>query len=79
MYPILCLHSALGTKYNWNEATAAREVKLLNPAVIQEKVPAYAAILKERHGSENWQEVLHATSLFTHRQPAPVVQFFRSP
>lgn len=52
----------LGTKYNWNEATAAKEVKLLDPALIQEKVPAYAAVLKERHGPDNWQAVLHATS-----------------
>jgi pimeloyl-ACP methyl ester carboxylesterase len=52
----------MATKYNWNEATAAKEVRLLHPATIQEKVPAFAAMLKERHGLENWEAVLHATS-----------------
>ncbi|MCW3462156.1 alpha/beta fold hydrolase [Chitinophaga nivalis] len=54
----------LGTKYNWNEATAGKEVKQLDPALIAEKVPAFAAQLQERHTGKNWQDVvLHTARL----------------
>lgn len=51
----------LGTKFNWNEASAIKESKMLNPAVILEKVPKYANYLEQLHG-ENWQNVLTKTA-----------------
>lgn len=51
----------LGTKFSWTEEIAAKEVKMLNPTVIEEKVPAFAKSLGERHG-DHWQMVLNKTS-----------------
>lgn len=52
----------LATKYNWNEATAGKEVKQLNPALIEEKVPGFAKILQERHAANDWKEVVNRTA-----------------
>ncbi|WP_298740218.1 alpha/beta hydrolase [uncultured Chitinophaga sp.] len=52
----------LGTKYHWNAATAARELKMLDAGVIEQKVPAFAAALQERHAPHNWKQVLSATA-----------------
>ncbi len=52
----------LGTKYNWSEEIAAREVKMLRPEVIEQKVPAFAEQLANRHGSARWKDVLHKTA-----------------
>lgn len=52
----------LATKYNWNEATAGREVKQLAPALIEEKVPAFAQTLAERHAPKDWKEVVNRTA-----------------
>lgn len=52
----------LATKFNWNEATAGKEVKQLNPETIQEKVPAFAKALKERHPANDWKEVVTRTA-----------------
>lgn len=49
----------LGTKLNWNPHDA--EVQKLNPEIILEKVPKYAAALQQQH-SENWKKVLAETA-----------------
>lgn len=51
----------LGTKFNWTPEAAEQEVKQLNPGKIEEKVPVFAAYLKELHGEENWKKVLQET------------------
>jgi esterase/lipase len=51
----------LGTKFSWNESSALHESKLLNPDIIQEKVPKYAFYLQQLHG-ENWKTVLTKTA-----------------
>ncbi len=53
----------LATKFNWNEATAGREVKQLNPELIEEKVPAFARVLEERHAASDWKEVVNMTAI----------------
>lgn len=50
----------LGTKFNWSEEVVAKETKQLNTEVIQQKVPAFAKMLEEKHGS-SWKELLSAT------------------
>ena len=55
--------TTLGTKMKWNEEIAAKEKKQLNPAVIKEKVPKFAEVLRRRHG-HNWESVLHKTTDF---------------
>lgn len=57
----VCKIVTLATKFHWDEATAAKEVKMLNPEKIQEKLPAFAAILQKRHAPNDWQQVLKQT------------------
>lgn len=49
----------LGTKFNWTEEQAVKESKMLNPDVIEEKVPKYAELLEVQHGLK-WKELLPA-------------------
>jgi pimeloyl-ACP methyl ester carboxylesterase len=53
--------TCLGTKFDWNPESAAQEVKKLNPAKIEEKIPAFARILEHRHAPEDWKVLLHKT------------------
>lgn len=52
----------LGTKYHWTPEIAAKEVKMLRPEIIEEKVPSFAAALAKKHGENNWKKLLHATA-----------------
>lgn len=51
----------LGTKFNWTVETAAKETRLLDPVVTQQKVPAFAALLEKKHG-ENWAQLMNQTA-----------------
>lgn len=50
----------LATKLNWTEEGASKESKMLNPDVITEKVPKYAAQLAAMHGEDHWKLLLPA-------------------
>jgi len=52
----------LGTKLAWNPHSAEKEVKMLNPEKIEEKVPLFADALKQRHAPNNWKKVLIKTA-----------------
>ena len=52
----------LGTKFDWSEESAAKEVKKLNPEKIHEKIPAFARILEHRHAPNDWKELLNKTA-----------------
>ncbi len=54
--------TTLGTKFDWTPETAAREIKMLNPEVIEEKVPKFAEMLKRVHHPSDWKEVMHKTA-----------------
>lgn len=54
--------ATLGTKFHWDEATAAKEVKMLDAATITAKVPAFAAALAQLHAPNNWEEILQRTA-----------------
>ncbi|SIQ64854.1 Pimeloyl-ACP methyl ester carboxylesterase [Chryseobacterium sp. RU37D] len=49
----------LGTKFDWTEEQALKESKMLNPEVIVEKVPKYAELLENQHGTK-WKQLLTA-------------------
>jgi pimeloyl-ACP methyl ester carboxylesterase len=51
----------LGTKFDWSEQSAAKEVKKLNPEKILEKIPAFARILEHRHSPNDWKMLLQKT------------------
>lgn len=50
------------TKFDWNEETSKKEAGMLNSAKIEEKVPAFAEQLKNRHSPQDWKEVLNKTA-----------------
>lgn len=52
----------LATKFAWSAESASKEVKMLDPVTIEEKVPAFAATLKERHAPLDWKEHLNKTA-----------------
>ncbi|MDP4797605.1 MAG: alpha/beta hydrolase [Crocinitomicaceae bacterium] len=52
----------LGTKFDWTPESAVREVKMLNPSIIEEKVPKFAQKLIEEHSVELWKDVLTKTA-----------------
>ncbi|THU39249.1 alpha/beta hydrolase [Niastella caeni] len=52
----------LATKFYWDEKTAAKEVKMLDGKTIQEKVPAFAAQLQQRHAPNDWLLLLEKTA-----------------
>lgn len=52
----------LATKFYWDEKTASKEVKLLDGKTIQEKVPAFAAQLQQRHAPVDWLAILDKTT-----------------
>ncbi len=52
----------LGTKFDWNPDTAAKEAAMHDPEKIEAKVPAFARMLAERHTSGHWKAVLYRTA-----------------
>ncbi len=52
----------LGTKFDWSRESSLRESAMLDPVKIQDKVPAFAMTLKERHSPNDWTDVLRKTS-----------------
>jgi pimeloyl-ACP methyl ester carboxylesterase len=53
----------LGTKLKWNDEEAEKEIKMLNPERVTEKVPAFALELEVRHGEHEWKSVMTRTAL----------------
>jgi pimeloyl-ACP methyl ester carboxylesterase len=52
----------LATKWHWDEAIAAREIKMLNADTICEKTPAFAMQLEQRHAPNDWKVVMEKTA-----------------
>jgi pimeloyl-ACP methyl ester carboxylesterase len=52
----------LGTKMKWDAAIAANEIKMLNPDIIEQKVPAFAETLRKRHAPTDWKKQMTATA-----------------
>lgn len=52
----------LGTKFDWNPDSAAKEIRKMNAEKIEEKVPAFARLLQQRHAPNDWKEVLRKTA-----------------
>ena len=52
----------LGTKFDWSIESAEREVKMLNPTKIEEKIPAFAKYLQALHQSNDWKLIMEKTA-----------------
>lgn len=64
----------LGTKLAWSFEGAAKEIRMLDPETIQQKVPAFAADLQRRHSADRWKTVLQRTAeMMTALGAEPVV------
>lgn len=50
------------SKLDWNPDTSAKEVKMLNPAKIREKVPQFAQALDVRHSAIGFESMLEKTA-----------------
>lgn len=53
--------TTLGTKFDWDMASAQKEVAKMNADKILEKIPAFARILETRHAPNDWKELLTKT------------------
>lgn len=52
----------LATKWEWNEAIAAKETGMLDTVKIEAKVPQLAAALQKRHIGKDWKELVNKTA-----------------
>jgi len=52
----------LGTKFHWTPEAAAKEVKMLDPIKIEEKVPVFAHALSQLHTATDWKLVMQQTA-----------------
>lgn len=65
----------LGTKFDWSPESAAKEVRKMNPDKIEEKVPAFARLLQQRHAPEDWKELMVRTAqMMTHLGENPLLK-----
>ena len=53
----------LATKFKWDEVIAAKEINMLQPGKIEEKLPAFAISLQKRHAPDDWKKVLEKTAV----------------
>lgn len=52
----------LGTKFKWDPEAAAKEVRMMNPDIIEQKIPAFAASLAARHQPADWKSIMTRTA-----------------
>jgi pimeloyl-ACP methyl ester carboxylesterase len=52
----------LGTKLYWNVEVAKKEILMLDPEMIKEKIPAFALELEKRHHPSDWKLLLNKTA-----------------
>jgi len=56
----------LATKFDWSAEIAEKEIAMLQPEVIEKKLPAFAAQLATRHAPVSWKDQLaHTANLLT--------------
>ncbi len=52
----------LGTKFEWSPEIAEQEIKMLNPDLIEAKIPPFAQYLKSLHEPFDWKAVMNQTA-----------------
>ncbi len=58
--------ATLATKFFWDSATSAKEIKMLDAEKIREKLPHFAEALANRHAPTDWKQVLEYTASMLH-------------
>ncbi len=51
----------LGTKLLWDNVIAAKEVAMMQPEIIEQKVPAFAQGLQQMHCPNDWKDLMTKT------------------
>jgi pimeloyl-ACP methyl ester carboxylesterase len=51
----------LATKFDWSVESAIKEVSMLNPLKIQQKLPQFAQTLHHRHAPADWKIIMQMT------------------
>ena len=51
----------LATKFNWDEEIAMHETSMLNPDIMEQKIPAFVQQLKNTHQYLDWRELISRT------------------
>jgi pimeloyl-ACP methyl ester carboxylesterase len=51
----------LGTKFKWTTEVIEKETRILNADAMMQKIPAFAGMLKDKHG-QNWDNLLSKTA-----------------
>ncbi len=51
----------LGTKFHWTPGSTEKDVRMMNPDIIEQKIPAFASTLAERHHPSDWKEIMRRT------------------
>lgn len=52
----------MATKFYWDETIAAKEIKMLDAVTIEQKIPAFARQLQQRHAPQDWKLLLAKTA-----------------
>lgn len=52
----------LRTKFNWSSELATKEIRLLNPEIVEGKIPKFAENLKALHQYSDWKLVMRKTA-----------------
>lgn len=53
---------AFATKWQWTPKTSEKEIAMLNPDTIMQKIPHFATILQQRHKATDWKLMLQLTA-----------------
>jgi len=54
--------TTLGTKFKWDIESSEKEVKMLDPMKIEQKIPHYAEKLRQEHQPQDWKLVMDKTA-----------------
>ncbi|HMQ74640.1 MAG TPA: alpha/beta fold hydrolase [Flavobacteriales bacterium] len=66
--------ATLGTKLVWTTEGLQKELKKLDPPMIEEKVPEFAMGLASAHGPERWKDLVkHTADLMTRLAGSPLL------
>lgn len=57
----------LGTKFNWNQEEANKQIRFLNPSKMLEKVPQFAEKLASVYGEDKWKILVNSTAHLMHQ------------
>jgi pimeloyl-ACP methyl ester carboxylesterase len=52
----------LGTKFDWNPESAEKEAGMLNPDVMEIKIPAFTTVLQQRFFPVDWKDAVRRTA-----------------